>query len=307
MFHFKFFLTNYSNYFKLSKGFTLIEVVLYLGLLILIIIILYPTLVSILSNYLILKGELDINTELRNIFLRINNEMLKAKFIDILTDWEIIFDFNNESKGFFLTKPVYLDKNLSKLVGYASNLSFGSISFSNGSYGVSFFSSSTCYTGTSSVTSLYAFSGYAWSPNVGWIKFRNEANDQIIYGVCEDNNNELRGYAYNDIIGWISFNCADRNVCGTSNYKVFERNNYLYGYAWNDTAGWIIFDGQGGRIYVSKMNPQVYYLDLISDPRMFVEDLRFSKIGESFKVNIKIKSPEGNYVQGETVISRPFK
>jgi hypothetical protein len=254
-----------------------------------------------------LKGQIDLSAEVSNIFLRMQREVIKSKAINILTDWEVLFEQKNETIAFFLTQPVYLDQKTSKLKGFANNLSVGSISFNGDNYSVNYNSSSTCSIGSTNVSSIYAFSGYAWSPNIGWIKFRNDSGEAINYGVCEDNNKELRGWAYNDIIGWISFNCLDTGVCGTSNYKVIENNNYLYGYAWNDNLGWIIFDGQGGRVYLAKKNPHPYYVDLISDPRVFVQDLKFSQVESSFKVEIKIQGPGGSYLQSETAIVLPFK
>jgi len=297
-----------------SKGFTLIEILLYLGLFLLIIGTVYPILTTTLINYLSLKGQIDLSAEVRNIFLRMQREIIKSKAINILTDWEVLFEQKNEIIAFFLTQPIYLDQKKLQVRGFANNLSVGSISFNSSTdnssinYAVNFIASTTCWiNATDSVSSIYAFSGYAWSPNIGWIKFRNDNSEAISYGVCEDNNKELRGWAYNDVVGWISFNCLDSNVCGSSNYKVIENNNYFYGYAWNDNLGWLIFDGQGGRVYIAKKNPYPYYVDLISDPRVFVQDLKFSQVGSSFKVEIKLQGPGGSYLQSETAIALPFK
>lgn len=290
---------------KTSSAFTLVEVLLYLMIFSLIIIIVYPLFNLVLTNYVIQRGKLDLRTEIRNIFLRLQREITSAKGIDILTEWEVIFDKDNEQVAFFQTKPVYLANN--KVNGYANNLKVGSIKFSGNNYGVSYATSSSCAIGTSSVSSVYTFSGYAWSPMIGWLKFRNDTNSEPVFGVCQDTNNELRGYAWNDIAGWISFNCQDLNVCSSSDYRVKNVNNYLYGYAWSDFLGWLIFDGKGGRVYFAKMNPDIYYLDLISDPRVFVDDLIFSQVGNSFKVNLKLKGSANSYEQGETSIILPFK
>ncbi|GIW67438.1 MAG: hypothetical protein KatS3mg096_306 [Candidatus Parcubacteria bacterium] len=293
---------------KNKSGFTLIEILLYLGLFLLVIGLVYPILTTTLTNYFSLKGTVDLNAEVRNIFLRIQREMTKAKTMNILTDWEVVFEGKNESVVFFLTQPIYLDTVSNSLKGYANNLSVGSISFSGNNYNVNFTPSSSCLIASgSNISSIYALSGYAWSPNIGWIKFRNNPGESIIYGVCEDNNRELRGYAYNDVVGWISFNCLDTGVCASSNYKVKENNNYLYGYAWNDDLGWIIFDGQGGRIYLAKKNPYPYYVDLISDPRIFVQDLKFSQVGSSLGIDIKLQGPGNTFLQSNTAIVLPFK
>lgn len=290
------------------RAFTLVEIILYLGLFLLILTLTYPLIIDLLKNFISLEGKIDIKTEVRNILLKITNELNRSKSIDILTNWEIVFRQKEENRVIFSTKPIYLDTASSVIKGYASNLNIGSLSFSGPTYNVSFSASSSCaINSTTNVSSIYSLSGYAWSPNIGWVKFRNTDGGEPVYGVCLDNNNELRGYAWNNVAGWISFNCLDTNLCSTSNYKVINKNNYLYGYAWNETVSWFIFDGQGGKVYSSKMNPNIYFLDLISDTRVFVDDLSFSKIGESLKISIKIKGPGETYETEETAIILPFK
>ena len=300
--------------FNKLNGFTLVEILIYLGLFLLIVGIIYPILIINLTNYISFRNQIDLSSEMRNIFLRMQREIIKSKAINILNDWEVLFEQNNETIAFFLTQPVYLDKKNSNIKGFANNLSVGSISFNSSTndssinYSVNFIPSSTCLINdNSNIDSIYTFFGYAWSPKIGWIKFRNDIGEPINYGVCEDNNQELRGWAYNDVIGWISFNCLDVGVCATSNYKVIENNNYLYGYAWNDNLGWIIFDGEGGKVYLAKKNPYPYYIDLISDPKIFVKDLRFNNVGTSLKVEIKLQDNSSNYLQSETALTLPFK
>ncbi|MCS7200725.1 MAG: prepilin-type N-terminal cleavage/methylation domain-containing protein [Patescibacteria group bacterium] len=289
---------------KKYHAFTLVEILLYLMLFALIMIIIYPLFDLVLTNYMVQRSKLDLRAEIRNIFLRIQREIIPTVSFDILTDWEVVFDKNDEQIAFFQTKPVYLANN--RIEGYANNLKVGSIKFRGSNYEVTFSPSSSCAIGTTTIGSVYSFAGYAWSPNIGWIKFRNTPGEPI-FGVCQATNGELRGYAWNDIAGWISFNCQDLNVCSSSDYRVRNVNNYLYGYAWNDSLGWLIFDGKGGRIYFAKMNPNIYYLDLISDPNVVVDDLKFTEIGNSFKIDLRIKGLGSAYEQAETAISLPFK
>jgi hypothetical protein len=50
-------------------------------------------------------------------------------------------------------------------------------------------------------------------------------------------------YAWSENIGWISFDCANQNVCGTSDYKVSQSSGgALSGYAWSENIGWISFN-----------------------------------------------------------------
>ncbi len=294
----------FSNRNKFLSAFTLIEILIYLGLFAIVL----PILVNLLTDYFNVKNKLDLKSELRNIFLKIEKEVIQSTSLDILTDWEIVFNKKNETLAIFKTSPIYLDLNSSTVKGMATNLNIGSISFSGDNYGVFLTATSTCFiTQSNSTSSIYSFSSYAWSPVIGWIEFRNNFSTEPLFGVCETTNKELVGWAWNDIIGWISFNCSDVNICQTSNYKVFENNGYFYGYAWNDNVGWIIFDGKKGSVYLAKINPNLYYLELLSDPRVFVEDLKFSYVGNSLKTDIKIKSGNYFYEQGETAIILPFK
>ncbi len=48
--------------------------------------------------------------------------------------------------------------------------------------------------------------GYAWSSNIGWLKFRGMTQDGFTYGVSlDDVTGELSGYAWSSNIGWINF------------------------------------------------------------------------------------------------------
>ena len=55
----------------------------------------------------------------------------------------------------------------------------------------------------------------------GWIKLAGNAQDGSPYGIYIDpTTKEFRGWAWSDmVVGWISFNCLDRGICATSNYK----------------------------------------------------------------------------------------
>ena len=60
-------------------------------------------------------------------------------------------------------------------------------------------------------------SGYAWSENIGWIKFNNESP---AYAVSVDSaTGTFSGYAWSENIGWISFNEADLSGCDSGNCR----------------------------------------------------------------------------------------
>lgn len=49
-------------------------------------------------------------------------------------------------------------------------------------------------------------SGYAWSPNVGWVSFRGTAADGSPYGVfVDDTTGAFSGHAWSSDVGWLSF------------------------------------------------------------------------------------------------------
>ncbi len=56
----------------------------------------------------------------------------------------------------------------------------------------------------------------------GWIKLGGVADDGSPYPLYIDSaTGEFRGWAWSDqVLGWLSFNCLDRAICGTSNYKL---------------------------------------------------------------------------------------
>jgi hypothetical protein len=61
---------------------------------------------------------------------------------------------------------------------------------------------------------------------------------------AQSSGDELKGYAWSSNIGWLSFNCSDRGVCGTSDYKVtLQSDGTLTGYAWSPNIGWVRFGG----------------------------------------------------------------
>lgn len=62
----------------------------------------------------------------------------------------------------------------------------------------------------------------------GWVKLGGVAADGSPYPLyAEASTGEFRGWAWSDmVLGWLSFNCADRGVCATSDYKL--RTNFVF-------------------------------------------------------------------------------
>jgi len=298
-----------------KKALTLLEVVVFLGVFSIVGLIVFPLLINTLNFYQGSVGEIDVSREARNLILTFQKEVYKSKNINFITDYELLFEkFNGNKSILFRTSPVFLNFESSTLEGMISNVRIGSISLKGENYSVSFVNSSSCAISSSnSITSLYAFSGYAWSPNIGWISFRNSPGESIIYGVCLSSTTEpeLRGYAYNDVVGFIVFNCLELGTCSSSNFKVkLYEGKYLQGFAWNDVLGWLFFDGNRGQVYLAELdnNYNLKRISRVVDRRINVKNLSFQKLNGSYKTLFTL-SDETNKkeVSYETAISLPFK
>jgi len=298
-----------------KKGLTLLEVVIFLGVFSIVGLIVFPLLINTLNFYQGSIGEIDVSREARNLILTFQKESYKSKNINFITDYELLFEkYNGEKSLLFRTSPVFLNSDSSTLEGLIANIRVGSISLKGENYSVNFVASSSCRISSSTqVSSLYALSGYAWSPIIGWVSFRNSSGESIIYGVCITSSTapELRGYAYNDIFGFIVFNCQDLGVCSSSNFKVkLVNGKYLEGFAWNDSLGWFFFDGKNGKVYLAEFD-NIYNLKKISrvtDKRINVKNLVFQKLNGSYKTNFVLSDETGKKeVSYETAISLPFK
>lgn len=78
----------------------------------------------------------------------------------------------------------------------------------------------------------------------------------------------MSGWIWSENIGWISLNCANQDVCGTSDYglNIDETTGELSGSIWSETIGWISFDKastgappaapfNGAETYIAKLDP----------------------------------------------------
>lgn len=99
---------------------------------------------------------------------------------------------------------------------------------------------------------------YAWSPNIGWIKFKGTAQNGSVYGVSIDGvSGNFSGYAWSKIAGWISFNAGDLSGCpsGPCEARLNISNNQVSGWAraigYGGSGGWIHLAGtaQNGSTY----------------------------------------------------------
>ncbi len=101
--------------------------------------------------------------------------------------------------------------------------------------------------------------GWGWNDAYGWVSFCGNSTDSSTWDgstwVCPASptyqvtinqlDGQFHGWAWNDIAGWISFNCAEPDVCGTSNYKVAVAG------VGSDAWSYIGPDGTSATFYVS--------------------------------------------------------
>lgn len=113
------------------------------------------------------------------------------------------------------------------------------------------------------IASASTLSGYAWSSNIGWIKFSGPT-----YGVnLDDVTGDLSGHAWSSNIGWVKFNGNGTNLAewGSgliklkgSTYGISSdyNNCRLNGWAWgSDVIGWINFSGNGYGVKIDDCSP----------------------------------------------------
>lgn len=106
-------------------------------------------------------------------------------------------------------------------------------------------------------------SGYAWSSNIGWIKFSG-AN----YGVTMSDAGNFSGSAWSPNIGWLIFNGQRARTIGWdgevrmrgSRYAVTPDadNCHLQGWAWgSEVIGWVHFSGPNYAVSIDGCAPIV--------------------------------------------------
>jgi len=304
--------------FKKVKGFTLLELLIYTGIL---------TISTGLIGgvfYTISKANLrtQVNEELNNQLIRLeeifHQKIESAKGINSIGGSIVnlkIDDVNKDPTEFTLTNNVvYLQEGTGDPVALndSNKVKVTSLSFSP--------------TGPSK-TSISPTNDYAWSGNVGWIDFAHPGGNiyvargagdlwglayvnsdshwislncvstdscsSVEYKVSSDASGNLSGWAWSENYGWICFNCLTDNSCAFSgDYKVTidQGTGEFDGYAWSDQIGWISFNCKTGGDNQS---------DICSTSNYKVQDLRLRTI--SVKVDITVQY---NSEKPELAISR---
>ncbi len=135
---------------------------------------------------------------------------------------------------------VNIDSATGNFSGYAWSENIGWINFApGGSYPATPLYSAKYNSGTNKVTGwakALAADGNGWD---GWILLGKDVGGWANQITIESGTGEFHGWTWgSDVVGWISFNCADRGVCESSNYKIIADINFPPSVTCNDTAEW---------------------------------------------------------------------
>jgi hypothetical protein len=81
---------------------------------------------------------------------------------------------------------------------------------------------------------------YAYMESGSWIDFGGADGGITATATVKVTDTVLSGYAWSPEYGWISLNCSNENSCATVDYKVSNNGEgVLSGYSWSESAGWI--------------------------------------------------------------------
>jgi len=134
---------------------------------------------------------------------------------------------------------VNIDSATGNFSGYAWSENIGWINFSpSGPYPEAPNYSVKYNSETGKVTGWARAVGYGggWD---GWILFGKDAGGWTNQVTIESGTGEFHGWAWgSDVVGWISFNCDERGVCGSSNYKVLADIGFPPSVSCNDAETW---------------------------------------------------------------------
>ncbi len=92
------------------------------------------------------------------------------------------------------------------------------------------------------ITALMFVLAFSLSLVIAYFEFGLRQN---VKTTSASSSNNVTGYAWSPNIGWLSFNCTgDSPACGASNYGVSIdlTSGYFSGYAWSQSVGWVSFN-----------------------------------------------------------------
>ena len=216
--------------FKKAKAFTLIELLIYSGILVVSAGLITGIVHTISRANLRIQVEEELNNQLIRFEEIFRQKIQIAKGINSISGSFLSLEMSDANKNptvFTLT-----DNIVSIQEGSDSQLAL------NNSDKVKITSLTFTPTGpeAANISSSYH---YAWSENIGWIDFAYPGgNVQVPRGA-----GDLKGLAYvlsDD--SWISLNCVSTDSCSTVNYKVSsDSDGNLSLWGWSENYGWISF------------------------------------------------------------------
>jgi len=216
-----------STYFKRKSGaFTLMELLIYSGILVISAGIISGIFYTVSKSSLKTQAENDINNQMTQLEEIFRQKIESAQSIQTLSGSLLILNMPNNSTSSFslINNTLYLDEGGGHLALNDSNkIKVTSLLFSP----------------VAGLSGVSIGNHYAWSENIGWLDFAYPGGNVSVPRGAGD----LNGAAYQLNNGsWLILNCAYANCCATSNFKVSsDDNGVLSGWAWSEYFGWLSF------------------------------------------------------------------
>lgn len=280
--------------FQSKKAFSLVEFLIYFGILVFVLMMIIQIATPILKSNIITKAQTQLRQEMVFLIEKLTSEAKKAKDLMVSSDWVIFFNQPEEKIYFRFGQDSKIDSN-NEILGFMTNWFVGSASFNCRNFTTTCSTYKVWYNNVSQ-----RLEGWAWSPIIGWIHFATS-----FYSVnFNPTSQEFYGYAWNDAIGWIKFNCdsgGNSNNCSLK-WAVKKEGDLLKGFAWNDTVGWFIFDGDVKTVFYKNGNNEYKLLS----PNIEFSQVKFEKIDSSVRGYFKAKlipPPPGKPVETESLFS----
>ena len=217
--------------FKKPKAFTLLELLIYSGILVVSAGLIGGVVYTISKANLRTQANEELNNQLTRFEEVFRQKIQIAKGVNSISGSLLSLEMTDDNKNptvFTLTDNiVYIQKGAGSQVALndSDKVKVTSLSFTpTGPEGASI--SSTHH--------------YAWNNQVGWIDFAySGGNVQVPIG-----EGDLKGLAY--VLSdshWISLNCISTDSCDSIDYKATSSTDgILSGWAWSENFGWISFN-----------------------------------------------------------------
>lgn len=224
---------------KILKGFTLMELLIYLGVFAIVTVGIATLFNQVSSSYLNTQSKTQLTQALRFSSQNITQAIRASSKIITASSSSLILQMNDSSKNpteFGLeNNRIYKKEGTGeKIYLTPKNIRITKLDFSYLS----------TYLTKAILGSQWAWSGGASSnplnEGVGWIDFNPNSSDvRIPIG-----EGEFLGMAYIPYLdSYLSLNCISTNSCESVDYKVYsDDNGVLHGFAWSDNFGWLSFN-----------------------------------------------------------------